>query len=69
MFISEAFGDPDYNLGFQTGQIGEDLTQVLQVGEFKLILDKYTVVSLRNARYNVRPIRPDVNFLAFQFQF
>ena len=65
MLIPKVFGDPDDDLGFQAGEVGEDLAQVLKISPFKLILYEHTVTCLWNSSYEVGPIRPNVHFLAF----
>ena len=65
VILAEVHGNPHRDPVLETGQIGENLPQVLEVGASQLIFDNDQIVYLSevivecNSGYNVSPIRTD----------
>ena len=68
MFVRELPSNPGDGNGVETGSVGENLSKVGVVGDFKLVLDKDPVIGAFLFANDVGPVRPHPFLLLVEFQ-
>lgn len=69
MLVPEARGQPHDGYRLQAGSVCQQLSQVIVIGQFKLVFDQHRAVCTDVLANDVGVKRTDFLFLCFQFEF